>query len=387
MSQPSAEAIKWVADMFKNGPIEGGVATGIDEYTAATDAWKTADSCSAVYNANYDERIQNSKVRSAFAMAATLAFSYPHAFVPGRAATTLTAQLTTEAQGAAAAAAADKKKTEGGAPDPDAESGAAAQVDHSAQLTVEEKQKIVALTIRIICACKINWWKLNHHTGQNMISGYLKKMLDMHDIDPAGRGVSSALWKMGHWAKTRVWMSGLGVPGLELDPKESEQIKLLVKPSADLSMRIASNPAGTARFCDMMEGIRQAAEAPQAAVVPAPEVIKVQHKKWSAAMQDIKSEPATYHVGAGFLTKNPRAIPPEHSPVVCSWIKAILNYGGYGKKLLEAQVFKEVAPDVSTTAALNAIKPNVNAQIEVSSITQMMSAGAAAGAAIPEIKQ
>jgi len=162
----------------------------------------------------------------------------------------------------------------------------------------------------IIAAVKITWWKINHHVGMvpNAIQGYAGKVIAT--IDELARAdrteIRSVIWQLGKHCSTIHLLSQLGVP--DLLPQFDDQGAPIgndaplrafeVRVAEDARVRIASNPAGTAKVCTYLAVAKYVSKSVYAFVCPYIDG----YYEACGVEDDIRRHPAYYHMGSHFLT-------------------------------------------------------------------------------------
>lgn len=134
--------------------------------------------------------------------------------------------------------------------------GTTASKDIVEQFVTRAEQLRVAT---VIAAAKVNFYKENHHVGQNQAENYCTKVLRLvynvnaNDIGPLKDDAQCEtiyrLYIVSHWASTLSLLSQLGLRGLRQTVAVAQvNAANIIRPATDISMRLASNPAGTARI-------------------------------------------------------------------------------------------------------------------------------------------
>lgn len=219
--------------------------------------------------------------------------------------------------------------------------------------TAESIADATLAALRFIVAAKVNYWKTNHHTGSPKPAGYFLKALKLSKLDDASEADISALWRLVHWADTRVILAVLGISGLKVDKASVAAARKVIRPSDDVVLRIRSAPAGTAKWADVWAGIKTIeGSAPYAMVGPMMGIARAD----AAAINDrICAGDPVYHMGAGYLCGKNRVILEEWAPLVVSWVRTCLEDFDSQSSLLRAAVFMHVEPTASITRQIKKI--------------------------------
>lgn len=231
------------------------------------------------------------------------------------------------------------------APDPN--------VDNHVYTEVELRTAYVD-AVTLIAACKIQFYKTNHHTGGDIAQGFTLKALSAMGTKNPTKEETTHIWKIGHWFDTRVWLSAAGVKGIRVagagftNAVATLKNKVVVDEAA--AKRIASAPAGTAPFIAVITAINIIRTHNVAAAADAPRL--PDWDRWTDVYDDIMEAPAAYHVGAQYLTGDLRKLPPQVPDPVISFCATCIRYMNRNSTLAQAPVFKNVADDNSVLSAL-----------------------------------
>lgn len=197
----------------------------------------------------------------------------------------------------------------------------------------------------ILLAGKVNYWKINHHTGTAGATGYVAKICRKLGIDTTAPDTLSLIWRACHWVSTRVALAAMGVQiPVALVPAPTVQaITAVINMPDDAIIRIRSNPAGTAGWCDVWAGI-VACEAMEAATQVGPQLAQTR-ATYEAIYAAITAGDATYHMGARYLTGNARIIINPWPNAVINWVYTTLKYFDPKTTLLDAVIFRNASED------------------------------------------
>lgn len=84
---------------------------------------------------------------------------------------------------------------------------------------------------------------MNHHTGQDVVAGYVKKVLDVFYKDQVSKAMMSAAHSLEHFTNTLKVLRIAGVQGLLCVPITIAESALIL--FQDAKLRFQSMPAGT----------------------------------------------------------------------------------------------------------------------------------------------
>jgi len=275
-----------------NGPIEGGIVTGIDlslpldQRIPIVEKWSLTGQ--AFYAAAWAKALKIDKVQISAPMRRLLIAG---AYVAVGAQLCRRISTTTDLDGDFRPVSADscgefEKTTE---------------ADFSGQ--------DVARAFSIMVATKANWWATNHHTGQGELQGYAKKIaLAFFTKDEAELPATATIMRLlGHWVSTRYILTLAGIGDLLVtraiasSPVSECLIKVAI--STDAKLRFHSLPSGTHKMGVCFEAGKRLVESPLAIVCPGIEQFDV----LPAVRDKVMARPAQYHTGAFYLTGRERA--------------------------------------------------------------------------------
>lgn len=165
--------------------------------------------------------------------------------------------------------------------------------------TIQSIQRAVT----VLVATKANWWLTNHHTGQGDVTGYVRKVLEAQYGKNMHQAVVTATHTIGHWVSTIYLLQAAGIEGLSTvsDPILPGGFDFQL--ASDSALRFGSFPAGTHRAVIAYEGAKRLARSPL--VKHCPNAANLSEIPPVIAM--IRAAPASYHIGASYLTGRPRA--------------------------------------------------------------------------------
>lgn len=165
--------------------------------------------------------------------------------------------------------------------------------------SVEDIGKAVTVAI----ATKANFWLMNHHTGQGNVVGYVKKVLEVFYGAEVLMALVEAAHSLGHFCSTLKILSLANIAGLREVRVLIQATGSSVKLSADTTLRFSSMPAGTHRLAVAFEAARRLVRSSYAPFCP-----DVQDFRSIPEVRDsVMTRPASYHIGASYLTGLPRA--------------------------------------------------------------------------------
>lgn len=151
-----------------------------------------------------------------------------------------------------------------------------------------------------VAATKVNWFKENHHTGVGgRIGTYvMKTMVAIFGLaEDQVRANIRHVHRIGHWASTRRTLTTLGIANCIATTTVIVPASSL-SAARDVSLRMASAPAGTARTALAYAGLKRLVGHIAIAFCPG----IVDFERISPAYNAILANPAAYHTGAFYLT-------------------------------------------------------------------------------------
>lgn len=180
-----------------------------------------------------------------------------------------------------------------------------AEIDR-VNLLVRDIGFVSTLTLQI--AGKANYYQTNHHTGESMTraSGYTRKcmLVILGNMNP---DQVKMVHTISHWCSTIFVLNLAQVPNMREDYQTVIESPVSFSLSADARLRFDSFPSGTARYAVVDNGI-----------------VKLKNHELIAYFRDtaslvnvrtiareLKLQGAAAHIGAHYLTRNPRYIYDE----------------------------------------------------------------------------
>lgn len=166
---------------------------------------------------------------------------------------------------------------------------------------VTRDDMLKAITVAV--ATKANFWLMNHHTGQGQVAGYVKKVLDVFYPQAVNDQVVSAAHNLGHFASTLKVLSLADIRGLRAAESVIMAEGASINLSADSKLRFTSMPAGTHRLAIAYEAAKRLVRSVYGIYCPG-----VQDFDAIPGLRNrVLEAPATFHIGASYLTGHPRA--------------------------------------------------------------------------------
>jgi hypothetical protein len=161
----------------------------------------------------------------------------------------------------------------------------------------------------LVFATKVSWWLTNHHVGQKKgeIKSFTGKVFRALEFQVEEAEARTTIWASGKWCSTTGILRSAGIKGLIRPVKDVPWNPINMGHSEDISMRIASYPAGVAKTTTYAQIYSHAARSAYGVLVPA--VVNI--KDVRDDMVRIKADPARYHMGSQFLTGKAR-LEAEH---------------------------------------------------------------------------
>lgn len=116
-------------------------------------------------------------------------------------------------------------------------------------------------------ATKVNFYMRNHHVGlsRTEASGYVEKVLKSLGLGDAS-GAVEATWRLGHYMDTRRALCTMGFTGLVNNTLPFAH--LAINLTDDFKLRVASNPAGTAKIFTYLAIAKRAASSVYGSCIP-----------------------------------------------------------------------------------------------------------------------
>lgn len=175
-------------------------------------------------------------------------------------------------------------------------------------------------------ACKINWWKENHHVGQGAPSGFYKKVADAIRPKICPNVSENDFWHMCHttskWMSTRAVLTQLGVINiLHTTPVIQGRPGHTFEAAVDAGLRINSTPAGTARLALANAIAKIAFKSLTGSLMPG----LTDFLTLSAEYQRVMQNPAYFHMGGPYLTGATTRAPPNGSQAGIAFNDDIYN--------------------------------------------------------------
>lgn len=176
------------------------------------------------------------------------------------------------------------------------------QVDKEA-IEALVNRETMAKALTVVIATKVNFWLMNHHTGQDQVAGYVKKVLKVFYPNAVSDQLVSAAHNLGHFCST---LYILGIAGIKHIRKtvsilKTEDSKIIL--SAETKLRFSAMPAGTDRIAIAYEAAKRLVRSVYAAYCPGVEDFSIIPE----TRDKILEAPAKYHIGTSYLTGEARA--------------------------------------------------------------------------------
>lgn len=322
-----------IKDIFANGAVSLSASSGSDAVVTERDGYSMGGSVPATIVANWIPGLSTTKLSLAIAACSAL-LHHPK----------LNAYFDPELKRTAAAPAKTNQ-----------------DATELLKCTTAEFTEAQRIGLILAVASKVNWWKIGHHTGQGALVGYLVKAAKILDVQITTKEDIAAVWRLGHWFDTRRVLHALGVPEIAATDRQGnivpfapiEPANVVFEVGPEVSRRIASNPAGTAKLADCVAAIDAVK------VIPAVNLIESVNlgdlPKWRSSLHDVANHPARFHVGSKYLTGREQVIVPTPPEFVFVWLKSVLEATGASATLLEAQCFKNVGVNIGVIKAIKAL--------------------------------
>lgn len=339
-----------VTSIYANGPVNISAAASADKFIAAKDGIKKANNISSTFAVNYAKECSTPRLAGIIGAGAALVFDKTASkyFDQSAIIKYAGAALTPEALAAVAPKSA------------------------------EEFADMQRAAVTLVAATKVNYFKMAHHTGQGVFTGYAAKAAKVLDVAVTTEADISAVWRLGHWFDTRRVLSCCGVKGIravaaaannnkgangddennedEEGADDDDAIAPLFEVSPEVAKRISTNPAGTAPLFDCLAAIEAIKVVPVINMIESAALSD--YAIWKAAAEEVLKNPAHYHTGAKYLTgRAPKTVPtpPEY---VFVWLKSVLEVTGACATLLDSAAFKNVNVNVGVVKSIKAAEEN-----------------------------
>lgn len=155
-----------------------------------------------------------------------------------------------------------------------------------------------ALTIMI--ATKVNWWLTNHHTGQQTMSGFVRKVIKTHY---GQMETHESLWMdiahmMGHWISTKYILTRGGIDDILATEPHIDNVPAPLCLAPDVIKRLESLPAGTHRLALCHALASRLVKSPLLYLCPR---IR-EFAGFPITANNIRGNRAHFHIGAKYLT-------------------------------------------------------------------------------------
>jgi hypothetical protein len=209
----------------------------------------------------------------------------------------------------------------------------------------------VSHAISCVVACKVSFWQTNHHVGAGGLTKVVQKVLSSQaahykwgtkiESTESSRDIINPLWLMVHLFDTRAILAIAGCKGVIADKAIQSKYSKVFVAAKDLAIRARACPAGTAKVYDCAAVIDMMSKSViSPAITFTEEMVKI-----LAARRAIQGDPASYHIGAHFLTGAPMRASIEPSIELVIVCKTFLTKTAKFSSLLEATVFKDASVD------------------------------------------
>lgn len=165
-------------------------------------------------------------------------------------------------------------------------------------------QKDLSRCLTVMLGTKINWWLMNHHTGQGVVVGYAKKVgmvsYELKEEEIQDSGYTKFAHTVGHWCSTKFVLRELGIQHIVAYDRPAAAIQF--KATEDLKLRLTSPPAGTHKHTVAVAAVKRLilhCVRGYCTVLPEmPGIISNFNRMMRA--------PARHHIGAKYLTGQDR---------------------------------------------------------------------------------
>lgn len=332
--------------IFANGPVACGAVVDTDKFTPASDGFKVAAPGAG------DEAPDAARAAEDAFRACGKKANQRVAAIVGACAGLLVTHDKLRSPGCAIAADPQWAKTGDDARDESADDARKVILD------------AIETALAVMVSGKVNYWKTNHHTGGSHISGFLRKTLDMRGIDARSAEDTHLIWIVTHWLDTKVALRGVGIRDVEASDERVVAFRRLVKLSDDAQKRIASNPAGTAKWVDVYVAIMEAST--DSACLLAGPAVSISFEQAKATYDAIHAGSARYHMGSQYLCSAPRKEIVEWESQVVAWAFTSVSVLNPAHTILKAQVFANVAESSKIARVIREVQSRLTEKLVVS---------------------
>jgi hypothetical protein len=190
--------------------------------------------------------------------------------------------------------------------------------------------------VSLLTATKVSYWITNHHVGQGQFQGFIRKVVSAWYRDNIAKdeGSYNLVWALGHWGSTKGILHKLGVKKLK-DVPEMANYPL---PSADVTMRIQSFPAGTAKAGVCLAVFRRMFHSVFSPIIPTdPGMLSL-----FDLVDAIREDPAAYHPGAYHFGAHARKADTDVPEETLEHCAAYIHAVGAKSTLANAKVLPSV---------------------------------------------
>lgn len=209
----------------------------------------------------------------------------------------------------------------------------------AAQLVQIETKFSTSKAFLVLMATKVNWWQTNHHVGQVAVQGFVKKclcfVLSIAPDSVISEDLKRYVWAVGHTISTRLTLTVLGVKGINISDIDGQVVndatEFTPRPTEDIRLRLHSGVAGCMKILDAVAVFRLVGSSIYADTVIAPFDAPTLLREYNAIMANM----SRYHIGALYLTGEPRVIPAPISETVFELASALIH-GAYPNSTLAA---------------------------------------------------
>lgn len=154
--------------------------------------------------------------------------------------------------------------------------------------------------IDLMIATKVNWWEMNHHTGQGTLQGYTAEFAaNVLKVEYAyAAAYTTMINTCGRWCSTKIVMRLLGKDKVLQVPNFKSPKMDIIVPSDDVKIRIKRAPAGCRRHAIAYAGMNKLINHPVGRFTD----IYESAKEICATYNSIAEAPETYHFRSAYLT-------------------------------------------------------------------------------------
>nr|ASA47300.1 hypothetical protein [Wilkie qin-like virus] len=161
----------------------------------------------------------------------------------------------------------------------------------------------------LVLSTKVNYWLINHHTGQGAPQSFARKVIDRLEDGPvtADSEIAAIAYRLGHAVDSRLvlndWLHRIypDMPVRNPYPNAPAGYFSIPIPTRDVTVRLSSLPAGCGKLTFVREVLRRAAASPYAGFFTCGDFVA----SFMQQYERVSTTPWLAHVGCRWLTDLP----------------------------------------------------------------------------------